>query len=84
MGLRENKFMIEPTSFSIQKERLTAKLPVELIERVRNAVYWTPGLTLARLAAIALTKYLDDIETERGAPFPPRQSELKAGRPIKM
>ena len=25
------------------KERLTVNLPPELIERARNAVYWTPG-----------------------------------------
>ena len=31
------------------KERLTVNLPPELIERARNAVYWTPGLTLAGL-----------------------------------
>ena len=34
----------------VSKERLTVHLPVELIDGVKNAVYWTPGLTLARLA----------------------------------
>jgi len=36
------------------KERMTFHLPVEVMERAKNAVYWTPGLTLADLAAQAL------------------------------
>ncbi len=67
----------------IRKERLTVHLPVELIERVKNAVYWTPGLTLAGLAEEALTLAVERLERERGEPFPPRKSELKGGRPLK-
>ncbi len=65
-------------------ERLTAKLPVAVIERARNAVYWSPGLTLAGLTEKALTAYIDALEAERGEAFPPRQGELKLGRPIKL
>lgn len=75
--------MEQETSTSAKKERLTAQLPVELIDRARNAVYWTPGLTLAELAAKALKQFLDQLEAERGEPFPPRHGELKAGRPVK-
>src|SRR5829696_6699389 len=32
----------------VAKERLTVHLPVELIDRVKNIVYWTPGLSLLR------------------------------------
>ncbi len=67
----------------IIKERLTVHLPVDLIERVKNAVYWTPGLTLAGLAEEALTAAVEKLERERGEPFPPRRSELKGGRPLK-
>ncbi len=67
----------------VVKERLTVHLPVDLIERVKNAVYWTPGLTLAGLAEEALTAVVERLERERGGPFPPRQSELKGGRPLK-
>lgn len=67
----------------IIKERLTVHLPVELIERVKNAVYWTPGLTLAGLAEEAFTAAVERLERERGEPFPPRRSELKGGRPLK-
>jgi hypothetical protein len=64
------------------KERLTVHLPVDLIDRVKNAVYWTPGLTLAGLAEEAFTAAVERLERERGEPFPPRKTELKGGRPL--
>ncbi len=58
-------------------------LSVDLIDRVKNAVYWTPGLTLAGLAEDALSKAVERLERERKEPFPPRKAELKGGRPLK-
>ena len=76
-------FMNSSDSHStLPKQRFTAKLPIQLIERARNAVYWTPGLTLAQLVADSLTQSLDALEAQRGEPFPPRQHELSPGRPI--
>jgi len=66
-----------------EKERLTVHLTAELINRVRNAVYWTPGLTLSTLAEKALERAVNDLEEQRGEPFPQRRGELKGGRPIK-
>jgi hypothetical protein len=66
----------------VTKERLTVHLPLDLIDRVKNAVYWTPGLTLAGLAEQALAKTVDRLEKERGEPYPHRRSELKGGRPL--
>ena len=68
---------------SATKARMTFHLPVDVIERAKNAVYWTPGLTLADLAARALTRVLDEIERKRGKAFPQRREELRGGRPIK-
>jgi len=65
------------------KERLTVHLPVEVIERAKNAVYWSPGLTLAGLAETSFLKTLERMEKENGGPFPHRKTELKGGRPIK-
>ena len=73
----------EGPSGRVTKERLTVHVPVELIDRVKNIVYWTPGLTLARLAEEALTKEVEKREKERGEPFPRRAEELKGGRPLK-
>lgn len=72
-----------PPPAPVGKERLTVHLPVELIDGVKNAVYWTPGLTLARLAEDALRQALADLEAARGAPFPPRERPLTVGRPLR-
>jgi len=65
------------------KERLTVHLPVDLIDRVKNVVYWTPGLTLAGLAEEAFAEAVAAMEKKRGEPYPPRKENLKGGRPIK-
>ena len=65
------------------KGRLTVHLPVDLIDRAKNAVYWTPGLTLAGLVEEAFTKALDQLEKKRGESLPPQRAELKGGRPLK-
>jgi hypothetical protein len=70
-------------SAKVPKERLTIHLSVALIDRVKNAVFWTPGMTLARLGEEALRAMVEQLEAERGGPFPPRREELHGGRPLK-
>lgn len=65
------------------KDRLTVHLPLEVIERAKNAVYWTPGLTLAGLAEGAFVEAVEKLEKKNGGPFKPRTAELKGGRPMK-
>ena len=65
------------------KERVTFQLPADLIERARDAVYWTPGATMAALMEAALTDHLAKLEKRRGGPFERRGGALKTGRPIK-
>jgi hypothetical protein len=72
-----------PQTLATLKERVTFQLPVDLIERARNAVFWTPGLTMAALAEEAFKQALDRMEKQRGEVFPPRHSPLKTGRPVK-
>jgi hypothetical protein len=74
---------VEERAGGRMKERLTVHVPNELIDRVKNAVYWTPGLTLAELAEKALDEQVARLEHERGEPYPQRRSELKGGRPLK-
>ena len=56
-----------------KKLRVGVQLPAELIERARDAVYWTPGLTLNKLAEIArqrattLNDLVSSIDRERSA-----------------
>lgn len=63
--------------------RVTLNLPSPLLDRMRNTVYWTPGLTLTGLIKSALQNALDGFEQQQGRPFPNRLSELKSGRPRK-
>jgi hypothetical protein len=67
----------------VHKARLTVHLPVDLIDQVKNAVYWTPGLTLAALAERAMRHEVAALEQERGGPFPSRKEDLRGGRPLK-
>jgi hypothetical protein len=66
---------------SVERKRLTVSLPTELLERSRNTVYWTKGLTLARLLEQALANTLDQREQLNGQPFTRRLEDLKGGRP---
>jgi hypothetical protein len=65
------------------KERCTLRLSRELMDKLRDAVYWTPGLTLGSLAEQALRSCIEEIEEGRGEPFPRRTSNLRPGRPVK-
>jgi hypothetical protein len=65
-------------------QRLTIQIRPELAERLRNAVYWTPGLTVAGLVEESLGKALASLEKRKGGPFPPRKGkQLKRGRPVR-
>jgi len=55
-------------------------LDPEVLERARNAVYWTPGLTLTALATTALAAAVDDLEHERGQPFQARAGKVSLRR----
>ncbi len=61
--------------------RLTVGLPGDLVDRLRDAVYWSPSLTLAWLIAQSLRDSLIQMESLRQGPFPKRPNALRAGRP---
>jgi predicted DNA binding CopG/RHH family protein len=66
-----------------KKERITIHLPIHLIDRVKNAVYWEPGLTLTGFAEYAFEKALIEQEEKRGSAYPERKDRvLKSGRPV--
>ncbi len=67
-----------------QKTRVTIHVSVDLIDRVKNAVYWEPGLTLTGFAEKAFEKELKKMEREWGEAYPERdEKKLKGGRPLK-
>jgi len=65
------------------KERMTFHVAPEVADRLRRAVYWTPGLTMTELAETALAAEVDRIERRTGKPFPsiPAGKAIPAGRP---
>ena len=66
------------------KQRVTIHMSVELIDRVKNAVYWEPGLTLTEFAERAFDRELKKWEKEWGESYPQRRDyRLKGGRPLK-
>lgn len=64
-----------------RRVRLTVSLPSDLVDRLRDAVYWSPSLTLAWLIAESLRISLTEMESLRQGPFPKRTKALRAGRP---
>ena len=88
--LKECKvYSTNPTTFNDEKsvknkkkERLTFNLSLELSEKIRNAVYWEPDLTLSSLAEQAMTNIIQDLEKKHGGSFPERKGSLKLGRPM--
>lgn len=63
------------------KQRVTITLPVALLERLRNAVYWSGQGSLARLISDALLDAVSELEEANGGRFPARLAPLKRGRP---
>jgi hypothetical protein len=65
----------KPTAFN---------LPEDLLEQARNTVFWVPGLTMAKLAEEGIRDAISKYQRKHnnGKPFPARQENLRAGRPV--
>ncbi len=64
------------------RERYSILVKSSLLGRMRAAVYYTPGLTVAALAEAAFIAEISRIEKEKGFAFLPLNRKLKAGRPL--
>ena len=62
------------------RQRVTVSLPTSLVERLRNAVYWTGHHTLAQIIVDSLEDTITAMEHANGGPFPGRLAPLKSGR----
>ena len=65
------------------KQKLTVHLDAALADRVKNAAYWNPRLTIAGIAEQGIRSAIERFEREHGGQYPPREGELVGGRPIK-
>jgi len=69
---------------SSHNQRVTIFLPTTLIERLRNAVYWTDQQTMTRVITDAIHDAVAEMEQINGGTFPPRLTPLKRGRPRRV
>ena len=66
----------------VRKIRSTFHLPMELLERARDAVYWTPGLTLSSLCEAGVCDQKSSTLSGSGAK--PSQSGRAISRPAAL
>jgi hypothetical protein len=65
------------------RQKLTVHLDADIVNRVKNAAYWNPRLTIAKIAERGIRLALREVEKENGGPYPQRDGDLVGGRPIK-
>lgn len=65
------------------RQKLTVHLDGAVVNRVKNAAYWNPRLTIASIAERGIRLALKEVERENGGPYPQRDGALVGGRPIK-
>ncbi len=65
------------------RQKLTVHLEADIVNRVKNAAYWNPRLTIARIAERGIRLALREVEKDHGGVYPQREGELVGGRPIK-
>lgn len=65
------------------KAKLTVHLDADVVNRVKNAAYWNPRLTVARIAEEGVRTAIEAVERANGGPYPQREAELTGGRPLK-
>ena len=85
---RQPPITVEPDpEVSGPKVTVSLHLPLKLIERVRDAAYYVPGLTVSGMAETALIHELQHLDSEYEKtyhhPIPKRTGKLSPGRPPK-
>lgn len=65
------------------RRKLTVNLDAALAERVKNAAYWNPRLTIAAIAEEGIRHAIEKFEREHGGKYPPREGNLIGGQQIK-
>ena len=73
---------IPQESIRLKRVRISAEISGDVANRIKNAVYWTPGMTMAGFIEESLGKAIKDLEEEKGEEFPQRERRLVGGRPM--
>ncbi len=66
------------------KKQIAVVLSEDLVERAKDIVYWTPGVTLAGLVEEGLQRAVERRERANGGPFDARPAQLQSGRPVAL
>ena len=66
----------------LKRVRISAEISGDVADRIKNAVYWTPGMTMAGFIEESLAKAIEELEEEKGEKFPQRERRLVGGRPM--
>ena len=53
-------------SINLKRVRISAEISSDVAERIKNAVYWTPGMTMAGFIEKSLAKAIEQLEEEKG------------------
>jgi hypothetical protein len=65
------------------KQKLSVHLEAALADRLKNAAYWDPRLTISGIAEYGIRHAIEKFERERGSKYPPREGRLVGGQAIK-
>lgn len=66
------------------KKQVAVLVSDDIVERAKNIVYWSPGVTLAGLVEESLRLAVERRERANGGAFDERPSALRRGRPIAL
>lgn len=69
-----------PTKTRERKATYTVTLPPELLEKSRDVAWWDRD-SVSGVFVKALEALIAEREEKRGEPYPPREGEIKTGRP---
>lgn len=65
------------------KKNITISIDIEVIEKAKDAVYWTPQASLSDFFQQGILTYIKLLEEQHGKTFETRQGNLKHGRSIR-
>ena len=60
---------------NIVKCTFTVYISKDVVEKIRDAIYWTPGMTISKFGEEALISALNRLEEIRGVPTEERPSD---------
>jgi len=66
------------------KKQFPVRIPPDLLNRIKNGVFHTIGLSLTEFVEEAVLTKISTMEKKYGGAFPQRKKELSPGRPISV